>query len=86
MHFNLMVMVREAWESESENSSDTMEMSEDTDQLIIASLENENKIFRDLMKLFMIKDKEQTQRIKDLQNLIIKSKGNDITAKILEFL
>ncbi len=79
-------MVREAWESESENSSDTMEMSEDTDQLIIASLENENKIFRDLMKLFMIKDKEQTQRIKDLQNLIIKSKGNDITAKILEFL
>ena len=64
----------------------TMEMSEDTDQLIIASLENENKIFRDLMKLFMIKDKEQTQRIKDLQNLIIKSKGNDITAKILEFL
>ena len=79
-------MVREAWESESENSSDTMEMSEDTDQLITASLENENKIFRDLMKLFMIKDKEQTQRIKDLQNLIIKSKGNDITAKILEFL
>ena len=81
-----MVMGREAWESEGENSSDTMEMSEDTDQLIIASLENENKIFRYLMKLFMIKDKEQTQRIKDLQNLIIKSKGNDITAKILEFL
>ncbi len=81
-------MLRErAWNSDSESSSNsTVEMSEDTDQLMIESLEGEVKTLKHIIKLLLEKDKEKSQRIRDLQNLIMKSKGNDITPKILEFL
>ena len=80
-------MVREnrAWNSDSE-SSESVVMSEDTDQVIIESLSTEIQTLKKIIKLLLEKDKEKSQRIKDLQNIIMTRTGNDVTGKVLTFL
>ena len=70
----------------SDNSSSTIEMGEDIDQLLIESLTNEVKMLKQCIKLLMEKDKEKSQRIKTLQSIIMARKGNDCTGTILDFL
>ena len=73
------------WNSDSE-SSESVVMSEDTDQLIIESLSTEIQTLKKIIKLLLEKDKEKSQRIKDLQNIIMTRTGNDATGKVLTFL
>ena len=62
-------------------------MSDDTDQVLIDSLTTEVKTLKKFIKLRLEKDKENSQRIKDLQNLLIARSGNtDVASKIMEFL
>ena len=73
------------WNSDSE-SSESVVMSEDTDQVIIESLSTEIQTLKKIIKLLLEKDKEKSQRIKDLQNIIMTRTGNDATGKVLTFL
>jgi len=73
-------------DTSSDNSSSTIEMSEDIDQLLIESLTNEVKMLKQCIRLLMEKDKEKSQRIRDLQSIIMTRKGNDCTGTILDFL
>jgi hypothetical protein len=73
------------WNSDSE-TSESVVMSEDTDQVIIESLSTEIQTLKKIIKLLLEKDKEKTQRIKDLQNIIMTRTGNDATGKVLTFL
>ena len=88
-NFSNHVMAREhrPWNSDSESSSsESVVMSEDTDQLVIESLSTELQTLKKIIKLLLEKDKEKTQRIKDLQNIIMTRTGNDATGKILTYL
>ena len=86
-NFYSITMAREhrPWNSDSE-SSESVVMSEDTDQVIIESLSTEIQTLKKIIKLLLEKDKEKSQRIKDLQNIIMTRTGNDTTGKVLTFL
>jgi chaperonin cofactor prefoldin len=73
------------WNSDSE-SSESVVMSEDTDQVIIESLSTEIQTLKKIIRVLLEKDEEKTQRIKDLQNIIMTRTGNDTTGKVLTFL
>ena len=83
-----MTRYERPWNSDSESSgTGTVEMSDDTDQVLIDSLTTEVKTLKKIIKLLEEKDKEKSQRIKDLQNLLIARSGNtDVASKIMEFL
>ena len=74
------------WNSDSEHSSNTVEMSEDSDQLLIDSLIEEVKTLKQIIRLLLDKDKEKSQRIIDLHNIIMTRTCNTNTGNILEFL
>ena len=82
-----MTRYERPWNSDSESSgTGTVEMSDDTDQVLIDSLTTEVKTLKKIIKLLLEKDKEKSQRIRDLQNLMMTRKGCDATGHVLTFL
>ena len=73
------------WNSDS-GSSDTMSISEDAEQLLIASLEEEVATLKNIIRLLLERDKNKDAYIKQLKDLLLSQCGSQCFNNVLEFL
>jgi len=76
------------WNSDSgdEGSSDTVSLSEDTEQVLINDLVDEIKVLKKIIHVLIQKDREKEQQVKQLKDLLACQWGNQCLTPVLDFL
>ena len=73
-------------ENSETSDSDTVVMSEDTDQLLIDALHDEIDILKNIVKLLIARDNASQERINSMKSMMLSQLGHKCSPEVFKFL